>query len=343
MAGKLKRLAEKAGVSVATVSRILSGKGRHSAEAVRLVREAMDELGLEGSGADLAKGGCVGIALASYRNGIANDYASELLLTLMEALATEGMSVLLLPVPPSRPALPFVEEQAARHALKGILALESETLYESIPQLKALGIPAVSIGNRDGAQGLNVCAGNYQGGRDAAAYLWSLGHRRLGLLAFPERDVCIRMRCEGFVSYLAERGVAEGGVWRRHCDAGGDSSTLAAVAELKNLSGAERPTALLSTNSYTAKSLAPELRKAGFRLPEDISLISFENNGELSRLETPVTAILQPTHAMAEAAAELLLKAIRKQGRLESRVLKCGLSARATTGAPPQNAKGAAR
>jgi len=340
MPGNLKRLAEKAGVSVATVSRILSGKGRHSPEAVRLVKEAMAELGIAGAGRSQGQGGCIGVALLSCRNAIANDYASETLLTIMETMALEGFSVLLLPVPPSRPAAPFIEDQAARRGLQGLIVLESEHLKGLPEELKKrLETPVVSIGNRDEGGVLNVCADNFQGARDAASYLWSLGHRRFGLLAFPRSDVCIRRRAEGFISYLEERGASP---WVKECGPE-ESSALAAVSELRNMPAGERPSALLTSNSFTAKKLLPELKKAGFKIPEEISLLSFENKGELAGLETPVSAIRQPVKAMAEAAAELLLKAIGGQEASESKILRCDLEERATSGPPPAELKGKRR
>ena len=136
-------------------------------------------------------------------------------------------------------------------------------------------------------------------------YLWSLGHRSFGFIGMSQLDIGQRQRLTGFRETIRELGGRPEDIWIREFRHIGDSTTLAAL-ELSRMP--ERPTALFSTNSLMTQKLISDLHRLGIDTPEDISIISFEENGELEFLNTPVTVIAQPTRQMGKAAVNALVR-----------------------------------
>ena len=328
MAAKIKEVAKRSGLSTATVSRILNGKGGHSATAVKTVEKIMTEMGYN-SGLWSNVPESIGIIMLSYRDFIANDYGAVLLSSIMEMLSAEGLVGQIIPVTAGRISYHYIRSIVERYGLKGLIIQEFDQLYTLSAQLNELSIPVVSIGNTEDAHIRNVvCCDNYQGGYDAASFLWSQGHRRFGILSMRSSDICQRLRLDGFSAFLRENGGIPDEIWVREFFGIQDSVT-AGVAELVNME--ERPTAILSTNSSMAHKFMIDLRKTSLRIPHDLSLISFEERGELAYLDIPVTAITQPTRIMGEAAVKMLINLIRNHNVSTPQVLSCNLEVRATT------------
>jgi DNA-binding LacI/PurR family transcriptional regulator len=201
-------------------------------------------------------------------------------------------------------------------------------LYEISKHLNRLEIPVIAIGNTDQPLKHSVCSDSYQAGRDAAAYLWSLGHRRFGIMSMRQTDVCHRLRLEGFSALITEMGGESASIWRKEYNSETDS-VAAAVAEMVNMG--QRPTALFVTNSGIALKFMIELKKAGIQIPAEVSLISVEEYGELETLELPITAVCQPTRLLGKTAVQMLINLIRKRQAPEKQVFSCNLVVRNTT------------
>ncbi len=327
MVAKIKEVAERSGLSTAMVSRILNGKGGHSTAAVKTVERIMEEMGFNAN-FNSPVPECVGIVMFSYRDFLLQDYTAALLTGIMEMLTNEGMIAQIIPMTPGRLSYQYIREIIDRYGLKGLIIQEFSQLYELSSHLSRLDIPVVFVGNTEMTFRHSICSDSYHAGRDAATYFWSLGHRRFGIISASEKDICQRLRIEGFLSVVKEMGSDPAEVWRKGY-VNIDDSVTATAAELVNME--QPPTAIFSTNSTLSRKMLMEFRKMKFRVPDDCSIISFEEWGELDNLETPVTVIRQPTQKMGAAAVRMLIDLLRQRKIGESEIFRCSLVVRDTT------------
>ena len=327
MVAMIKEVAKRAGVSTATVSRILNGKGGHSSATVKSVEKIIEDLGFSG-GHNSAVPECVGIIMLAYRDFLVSDYTSSLLTGVLEKLTNEGLIAQIIPITPNRLSFKYIQEIVQRYSLKGLIVQEFDQLYEVSAQLDTMDIPTVFIGNTEQRMKHSVATDSYAAGRDTAAYLWSLGHRRFGIITGRASDICQKTRLTGFCDFVREMGGDPEAVWKKSYNHVDDSLTSAAT-ELTNMPS--HPSAIFSTNSTLSLKLVMELKKRNLRVPEDISLISFEECGELENLETPMTVICQPTRLLGETAVRMLINLIRRRLTPEKEVLNCNLVVRDTS------------
>lgn len=326
----IKEIAEQAQVSTATVSRILSGKSCHRPSTVRSVHAAIERLraaagpGLTGFESPAPES--IGLVMFGYRDFLNTSYNATLVTAIMEALTAEDFSAQFIVLSPGRLNIDYIESLIRQHQLKGLLIPEFDMLYAVSEQLAGLSIPVVCIGNLASC-GCSVSSDSASAGRDAANYLWSCGHRRFGILSMSRSDLCQRLRIEGFCETIRELSGRPERIWQREYQSL-DDSVAGAVSALVNMP--EPPTALFSTNSRMTLKLIAGLTRAGRRIPEEISILSFEENGELEELPVPVSVIRQPTRRMGEVAVQLLVNRIRGIVTPDHEVLNCSLTARAS-------------
>lgn len=329
MVAMVKEVAKRAGVSTATVSRILNGKSGHSSATVKSVERIIEDLGFSASHYSNTPD-CIGIVMLAHQDFLIGNYTATLFSSIMEMLTTERMIAQIIPVTSSRLSFHYIREIVEAHSLKGLIIPEFNQLYEVSEYLDRLDIPVIAIGNTDLPLKHSVCSDSYQAGRDAAAYFWSLGHRRFGILSMRQLDVCQKLRLKGFSEFIVEMGGDTDSIWQKEYNSEEDSVT-SAVAEMVNME--KRPTAVFVTNSKIALKFMIELRKTGIMIPDEVSLISVEERGELETLELPMTAVCQPTQLMGEAAVRMLINLIRNRQVQEKQIFSCNLVVRNTTAA----------
>lgn len=173
-------------------------------------------------------------------------------------------------------------------------------------QLRAKGIPFVVF---DPTGELPddvpfVGATNWRGGRSAAQHLIGLGHRRVAMISGPEDVLCCRARQAGYDSAMKAA--------RLPVDPG-----LVVVAELTREDGCvaartllarpDRPTAIFASNDLQALGAYQAAREAGLRIPQDVSVVGFDDLPVVAWADPPLTTVHQPLTEMAVAATELAL------------------------------------
>lgn len=327
----IKEVADRARVSTATVSRILSGKHCHRSTTVETVRRAIEELRSAGpvlTGFESAAPESVGIVMFAYRDFLNSGYNATLATAIMETLTAEDFSAQFIALSSKRLSIDYIESLVREHRLKGLLIPEFDMLYTVSEQLAKLPIPVVCIGNlAETGLRYSVCADNVSAGRDAANYLWSRGHRRFGIVTMSRSDICQAQRTAGFLETLRELGGAPEQVMIREYRSLNDSVS-GVISALANMQ--ERPTALFSTNSLMTQKLIVGAAAVGIRVPEELSLLSLEENNELLYMPVPVSVIRQPTRELGEAAVRMLISLIRGLAVPEHEVLNCSLVSRSS-------------
>ncbi len=191
---------------------------------------------------------------------------------------------------------------------KSALPNLNRTLYQTLAQR---GIPCLMINGRYPEMALPVVApDDMSGGHRAAEYLLERGHRHIGGI-FKSDDIQGHLRYAGFATALKERGVTlreDAVVWYATEDIGrlfdGDSDAYI-------LSRIQNCTALLCYNDQIAVRLTEILRRAGIQVPEQISMISFDNSNLATLSERGLTSVAHPKEQLGEIAAQGILAMLR--------------------------------
>ena len=172
-------------------------------------------------------------------------------------------------------------------------------------QLAASGVPVVLL-NRSASSRMfsTVCADNELGGALAAQYLLDHGHRKIAHITGPRQHGNLSDRARGFVRTLrSAKNPAQAIVLHgRYNFTGGTDLTRKLLAEHPNI------TAIFAANDVMAYGAVRAILDRGLRIPEDVSLIGFDNLEFSSIIHPPLTTIHQPKYEMGQAAIEILLR-----------------------------------
>jgi LacI family transcriptional regulator len=152
-----------------------------------------------------------------------------------------------------------------------------------------------------------VDSDNFAGAVLATNHLLSLGHRRIGFLGGRPDLESSRLREAGFRKALGDAGIALDDALVR---VGGYKSDTAEAPAHELLSRPDRPTAVFAANDLTAITTMEVARRLGLSVPEDLSVIGFDNVPESAMASPPLTTIAQPLQQMGAEALRLLVDLI---------------------------------
>jgi DNA-binding LacI/PurR family transcriptional regulator len=178
-----------------------------------------------------------------------------------------------------------------------------------------------------------VGATNWSGGRSATRHLAGLGHRRIAMIAGPDRILFCRARFDGYRSALEAAGLPADPALVVRAELSQEGGH-AAARELLSRPG--RPTAVFACNDLQALGVYQAARRAGLRIPEDLSVVGFDDLPLTALTDPPLTTVHQPLAEMAVAATEIALALGR--GERPSQVgveLATTLTVRESTAPPP--------
>jgi LacI family transcriptional regulator len=190
----------------------------------------------------------------------------------------------------------------------GLLIVTHDQPLDPLEKLYRSGLPVVLVDTLGSHSGLpSVEADNYEGTRIALRHLVELGHTSVacvqGLMTFP----CCQDRYRGYLDGLAEAGIDPDPALTV---AGGfhPPTVRERVSEL--LARPERPTAIVAQNDNTAYAVMQAAVDCGLRVPQDLSVIGFDDIASSADTHPPLTTVRQPFPEMGMAAAKMLLEAI---------------------------------
>jgi len=329
-------VARAAQVSIATVSHVVNGTRFVSPERVERVHVAMRELDYtpDATARSLRVGRTQTLGVVIPDN--TNPFFAELARWIEEAGFDAGYTTIM----GNSCELPDRERQYVTTLLSKrvdglILAPWRRPDRAMARVLERAPIPIVVIDRADVLATADVVLyDDAGGGRQAAAHLLELGHRELAAIAGPpDPDPDAPGRLEGFVRALADAGVALGDdaivAADYHFEGG-----RAATAEL--LARGHRFTALFAANDLMAAGAIRELSGHGLRVPDDVSVVGFDD-APLAEMTTPaLTTVRQPVQAMGDRAVTLLLARVEamEEAQVGHHVLPTTLVVRESTAAP---------
>ncbi len=318
----LKEVAKHAGVSTATVSRVLSRTSYVNKETRERILQAIEELGYTPNLAAraLSKG-------RTYIIGIIYPYNHDLLfydpfmssvIQGIETVCTDrGYNLLL-----NTPRIP-VKEAEQFHRLMRSGYLDGVITFETIPGIPARelvrehGYLCVSIGSAkpDYIWPNSVNVDDYEGARQIAAYLIAQGHRKFGVISVdPAQLTSALRRLHGYEAAFREAGLDFEGVPIVNGEFDVESG-YAAAGELLSIS---RPTAVLCLNDRMAMGAIRRMQAEGLSVPNDITVVGFDDIPGADYFNPPLTTVRQPAQQMGSTAANLLFELIDAQYDKES-------------------------
>jgi DNA-binding LacI/PurR family transcriptional regulator len=304
---RLVDVAQRAGVSTATVSLVLRGRPGPSKATAKAVREAATDLGYrpDRTASLLARhrSHLLGVLL-----DVSSPFHAELVRALDSASADRGLDLVL------GTTTPRTDEHRAAETL---LDFRCEALVLLGPQMTdadltalAQQCPVVAIGRAGAAGVTGVLAADDRGLDAVVAHLVALGHRSLVFVEGPRGSIA-RARRQGYRDAMARNGL--GG--RRDVVRGGVTEADGSAAALQLLSRpvGERPTAVVAFNDRVAIGLRDGLLRAGVRVPADVSVVGYDDS-PMARLGTiDLTSVSQEPQALARATVERIAAALQRE------------------------------
>jgi LacI family transcriptional regulator len=304
----IRDVAQHAGVSTATVSRVLAGIGKPRAEIIAAVLAAASELDYRPSG--IARS----LKLRSTRTlglivtDIENPFFPELVRAADDAAHERGYTILLgSAADDDERAMRYLDLMVDRR-VDGLIVASSAVTERHWSWLLRAPIPVVVVNAEPFGLGVSVIASDNQAGtRLAVEHLVALGHRRIGYISGPEAYSAARPRLNGFRSACADAGLAAKATPVVAGDARVESGERA-VSTLLELDPAL--TAICCYNDLTAIGALRALRAEGLRVPDDVSVVGFDDIAAAAWVDPPLTTVVQQKAAMGRLAVERLAAAI---------------------------------
>ena len=201
----------------------------------------------------------------------------------------------------------YLREYAERR-VAGLLVIPNDQVRESGHRLSNDDIPMVVIDRpEEGPTGLSVAVDDRTGGVLQADHLHGLGHRRLAYVGNPEAALPVRARFAAFSGRLAEAGGTQLELVPAPLTV---EAGVAVGRELAARPAAQRPTAVATAVDLLAIGVLQGLLAAGVRVPEELSVVGYDDIPFTAQLSVPLTSVARPHHRMGHEAADLLLRVL---------------------------------
>ncbi|MEV5547613.1 LacI family DNA-binding transcriptional regulator [Streptomyces sp. NPDC052309] len=324
-------IARRAGVSVPTVSRVVNGRSDVSPQTRARVEELLRRHGYRRRTS--TSGGRAAL-LDLVFDDLDSPWAVEIIRGVEEAAHTAGVGTVVSAVHGrSGDAREWMRNLRARASAGVVLVMSvlEPVLHE---ELRILGVPLVVV-DPAGSPALDVPtvgAANWSGGMAATRHLLALGHCRIGLISGPPRLLCSRARLDGCRAALEGAGVAVDDSLIVSGDFRPESGFTGCNALLDL---PEPPTAVFAAGDQMALGAIEALRRRGLRVPEDMSVVGFDDLPAVRWSAPPLTTVRQPLADMGKLAVRTVLRLARGERPDSPRVeLGTELIIRSST-APP--------
>ena len=325
----LAQVAQRAGVSISTVSKVLNGRQDVAAPTRIKVERLLEAHAYRRTTRSAHEAPLIEIVF----HELESIWAMELIRGVENVAKTHGAGVVLTESGTRHaPGPEWMEAMLQRRPL-GVVLVFSALPGEVKEQLRARSIPFVIIdpaGDPD-PDVPSVGSANWNGGLAATRHLVECGHRRIGVITGPEDMLCSRARLDGYRSAMTMAGLEVDPALILfgdfHVEGGYDRAT-------EMLSRSRPPTAIFAGSDLQALGVLEAARVHGLRVPHDLSVVGYDDVS-LARWASPaLTTIHQPLRQMAEEATQMLMR-LRNQEPVSTRLeLATSLVVRKSTGAP---------
>jgi LacI family transcriptional regulator len=308
----IREVAELAGVSIATVSRVVNGSGyvsdktRWAVESV--IREHRYTANRSARGLSGGRTGLVGVTLPR----IHPTYFSVIIAGVAEALYEQDMRIVLAPTLHEHDREVSLLERLMHGTTDGGLLVLPEESGSELRTLMAYGYRFVVVDPRMRIDERvpTVSAAHSSGADQATRHLLDLGHRRIAAITGPADMMATEERLRGYHAALAAAGVLPDPrlVIESNWEVDGGREAGAALLELQN-----PPTAIFAFNDPLAIGAMQAVLAGGFGVPHDVSIVGFDDTAEAELVTPMLTTVRQPLAEMGRMGVSLLLRLLENR------------------------------
>ncbi len=303
----IKDIARAAGVSHSTVSRALRDSPLVSPETKARIKRLAEEMGYSPSavarGLVTRRTRTVGMVVTS----IADPFVAEVMRGVEDAAHQAGYSVFL----SSSRAIPEREISVVRtfrqRRVDGVIVTASRVGSLYAPLLEEIQVPVVLINNQQpGTYTYSVSMDDREGAQMAVDHLIQLGHRRIGYIGCVHREASSQAREAGYRAALEAHGISPDPRWMVYPTETEDVQNGQIGLDLL-LALPSPPTAIFCYNDMTAIGVLQRCYRRGIRVPDDLSLVGFDDIAIAAYTIPPLTTVRQPKYEMGYQAMEMVL------------------------------------
>ncbi|MFF0264959.1 LacI family DNA-binding transcriptional regulator [Kribbella sp. NPDC004536] len=296
------KIAEQAGVSVPTVSKVLNGRSDVAAATRARIESLIQEHGYRRRSASTAAGPMIDLVFSQ----LGGEWAMELIRGVEQVARAEGVELVLSECGGAlRPRQEWIESVLNRRPL-GVIMVFSDLDADQRAQLETRRIPFVVVDpvGDVGDDVPSIGSANWNGGRMATTHLRNLGHQRIGMIGGPTDTLCSRQRVDGYTEGLRSTGADLDPALIRW----GDFSVGGGYREaLVLLRQPTPPTAIFAGSDMQALGVYQAARELGLDVPRDLSVVGYDDLPVAQWVTPALTTVHQPLHQMAELAARVVL------------------------------------
>lgn len=317
-------VAEKAGVSPSTVSRVISNDSRISQKTSRKVRKIMDELGYHPN--VMAKSlvtkttNNIGIILPRPADELfQNQFFSEIIRGIVSKAASCHYDVLMTSATHEEEEIKAVERLVHGRKVDGIILLTAHKEDPSITFLREKKFPFVLVGRSEHYLDVtSVDNDNIAASQAITKHLIELGHKRIAFVSGPFELTVSKDRLDGYTKALLEAGIPFNSDYVYE---GAFTPESAGQVTEKLLQLEQRPTAIIAIDDVVAFGIIRTLWNNGFNVPEDCSVVGF-NNTLLAEMCLPqISSVDIGTHQMGQSTVQALVQRIKGDGFDQARII----------------------
>lgn len=309
------RIAAQAGVSAPTVSKVINGRSDVSPETRRRVEAVIREQGYERARKSVQPASLLEVIFHEFES----DWALQIIMGVEQVARENDMAVVLSEMQGRRtPGRSWLEGVLARRST-GVIAVLSDLSEGQRALLKSRGIPLVVVDPTGEPlhDTPSIGATNWSGGLAATRHLLGLGHRRIGVIGGPESVMCSRARLDGYRAAMDEAGMPIDPDLIRY----GNFHVEDGVKEGRSLlQHPNPPTAIFAGNDQQALGVYQAARELRLHIPEDLSVVGFDDLPVAAWVGPPLTTVRQPLLQMAIAGARLALRLANGEHPSQTRV-----------------------
>ncbi|MFC4599552.1 LacI family DNA-binding transcriptional regulator [Cohnella hongkongensis] len=299
-------VAKEAGVSIATVSNAINGKGNVSKKKRDEIFKVMERLQYQPSVIASALMGKKTYTLGLLIPDVSNPFFSEIARAIEDLAHSAGYSLIVCSTDNRRERVDKYLRLLEQKSVDGVLIGTGMENGEALSQLAEKSVPIVMIARESADVSAHcVLTDDFKGGSLAAEHLLALGHSRMAVLSEHDEVSSSVERVRGFRFALFEAGIALPEESIAICDSSIKAGKEAAAAWLEREEG--RPSALFCCNDLLAIGALQAAREAGVRVPEQLSIIGFDDTILSTVTHPALTTIAQPMEQMVKLAFDLLV------------------------------------
>ena len=310
-------VAQRAGVSPMTVSRVINGEANVRQSTRDAVNAAIQALGYSPNKAARSLASAAQVQIGLLYTNPSSAYLSAMLLGVLEQARQSDTQVVVVECDLGRDAIDAIEKMM-KDGVDGVLL--APPLSDSVSALKMLGrhdMPTVTIGTQRIEENIpSVGIDDRRAAREMTRHIIELGHRRIGFIIGSPEQLASGLRLKGFREAMEEAGLAAADdlIVQGHFSY---RSGLEAAEHLLALS--QRPTAIFASNDDMAAATVATAHRHHIDVPGDLSVCGFDDTLLATTIWPEITTIRQPIADMSHTAIELLARRIRSRraGTLE--------------------------